>query len=314
MFWSLYLPLAGNGINILLLFGLGGAVGFLSGLFGVGGGFLMTPLLIMVGIPSTVAAASDSNQIVAASTSGAYAHYRLGNVDFKMGIILILGGIIGGTLGVQLIKVLRAMGNADFVIKITYVIMLGVIGGYMFLESLQSMRQKPVAAPKRVEVGGAPPKISLYNRMIQALPYQMHFEKSGVTLSPLMPLILGVFVGVLAAIMGVGGGFIMVPVMVYMLRMPMHVVVGTSLLQILFTCINVTVMQSVTNHTVDLVLAIILLLGSTLGAQFGVRLSRRLKADQLKILLASIVLVVMVQMLASLVIAPDLLLAAKGGH
>ncbi len=312
MFWSLYLPLAGNGINILLLFGLGGAVGFLSGLFGVGGGFLMTPLLIMAGIPSTVAAASDSNQIVAASTSGAYAHYRLGNVDFKMGIILIIGGIIGGTLGVYLIKGLRAMGNADFVIKITYVIMLGVIGGYMFLESLQSMRKQPVAGIRRVEA--EPGKVSLYNRMVQALPYQMHFEKSGVTLSPLMPLILGVFVGILAAIMGVGGGFIMVPVMVYMLRMPMHVVVGTSLLQILFTCINVTVMQSVTNHTVDLVLAIILLLGSTLGAQFGVRLSRRLKADQLKILLASIVLIVMVQMLASLVMSPHLLLTHKGGH
>jgi uncharacterized membrane protein YfcA len=311
MFWTLYLPLAGNGINILLLFGLGGAVGFLSGLFGVGGGFLMTPLLIMAGIPSTVAAASDSNQIVAASTSGSYAHYRLGNVDFKMGILLILGGILGGTMGVYLIKGLRAMGNADFVIKITYVIMLGLIGGYMFVESLQSMRKKPVEA-KRVEA--EPGKVSLYNRTIQALPYQMHFEKSGVTLSPVLPLVLGVFVGVLAAIMGVGGGFIMVPVMVYMLRMPMHVVVGTSLLQILFTCINVTIMQSYTNHTVDLVLAIILLLGSTLGAQFGVRLSRRLKADQLKILLASIVLIVMIQMLASLLISPDLLLAHKGGH
>jgi uncharacterized membrane protein YfcA len=312
MFWNLYLPLAGSSTNILLLFGLGGAVGFLSGLFGVGGGFLMTPLLIMVGIPSTVAAASDSNQIVAASTSGSYAHYRLGNVDFKMGILLIIGGVIGGTVGVQFIKVLRAMGNADFVIKITYVVMLGVIGFYMFMESLQALRKKPAAAEaRRVE---APAKVSLYNRMIQALPYQMHFDKSGVTLSPLLPLILGVFVGILAAIMGVGGGFIMVPVMVYMLRMPMHVVVGTSLFQILFTCINVTIMQSISNHTVDMVLAIILLLGSTVGAQFGVRLSKRLKADQLKILLASIVLLVMVQMLVSLVLPPHLMLAHKGGH
>jgi hypothetical protein len=285
-------------------------VGGLSGVFGVGGGFLMTPLLIMVGIPSTVAAASDSNQIVAASTSASYAHYRLGNVDFKMGIILVIGGVLGGTVGVQFIKLLRAMGNADFVIKITYVVMLGVIGFYMFMESLQSMRQNPVESV-RVE---APAKVSLYNRMIQALPYQMKFEKSGVTLSPILPLVLGVFVGILAAIMGVGGGFIMVPVMVYMLRMPMHVVVGTSLVQILFTCINVTIMQSVSNHTVDMILAIILLLGSTLGAQFGVRLSRRLKADQLKILLASIVLLVMVQMLVSLVLPPHLLLAHKGGH
>jgi uncharacterized membrane protein YfcA len=310
MFWSLYLPLAGNSINILVLFGLGGAVGFLSGLFGVGGGFLMTPLLIMVGIPSTVAAASDSAQIVAASTSGTYAHWRLGNVDFKMGLFLLIGGVIGGTLGVQLIKVLRAMGDADFVIKITYVVMLGIIGVYMFIESIQSMRKKPVEV-KRAE---APAKVSLYARLVQALPYQMRFEKSGVTLSPLMPLILGVFVGILAAIMGVGGGFIMVPVMVYMLRMPMHVVVGTSLFQILFTCINVTIMQAITNFTVDLVLALILLLGSTIGAQFGVRLSKRLKADQLKILLASIVLLVMVQMLVSLILPPHFLLAHKGGH
>ena len=310
MSWSLYLPVAGNSINILLLFGLGGAVGFLSGVFGVGGGFLMTPLLIMAGIPSTVAAASDSNQIVAASTSGAYAHYRLGNVDFKMGLFLLIGGVIGGTLGVQLIKVLRSMGNADFVIKITYVVMLGVIGGYMFMESLQALRKKPALEGRRPE----PAKVSRYNRFSQSLPYQMRFDKSGVTLSALLPLILGIFVGILAAIMGVGGGFIMVPVMVYMLRMPMHVVVGTSLFQILFTCINVTIMQAITNFTVDLVLAIILLLGSTLGAQFGVRLSRRLKADQLKILLASIVLIVMVQMLASLIIPPHLMLAHKGGH
>jgi uncharacterized membrane protein YfcA len=311
MLLSLYLPISGNAINILLLFGLGGAVGFLSGLFGVGGGFLMTPLLIMAGIPSTVAAASDSNQIVAASTSGTYAHYRLGNVDFKMGLFLLIGGVVGGTLGVQLIKILRAMGNADFVIKITYVVMLGVIGFYMFIESLQSLRQKvPAGSPP----AAGPSRSSVYARLVQALPWQIKFDKSGVTLSALMPLVLGTFVGVLAAIMGVGGGFIMVPVMVYLLRMPMHVVVGTSLFQILFTCINVTFMQAITNHTVDLVLALILLLGSTLGAQFGARISRHLKGDQLKILLASIVLIVMVQMLVGLVWPPHLLLGYKGGH
>lgn len=308
--WNLYLPIAGNSINILLLFGLGGGVGFLSGLFGVGGGFLMTPLLIMAGIPSTVAAASDSNQIVAASTSGTFAHYRMGNVDFKMGFLLLVGGVVGGTLGVQLIKLLMALGNADFVIKITYVVMLGVVGFYMFLESLQSIRKKAVVEVKRAEPG----RPSAYARTIQALPWQMRFDKSGVTFSALVPLILGILVGILAAIMGVGGGFIMVPVMVYMLRMPMHVVVGTSLFQILFTCINVTVMQSITNHTVDLVLALILLVGSTLGAQVGAKLSRRLKADQLKILLASIVLVVMVQILVGLILTPDLLLGYKGGH
>jgi uncharacterized protein len=309
MSWSIYLPIAGSSVNILILLGLGGAVGFLSGLFGVGGGFLMTPLLIMVGIPPTVAAASDSNQIVAASASATYAHYRMGNVDFKMGLLLLVGGVVGGTFGVQLIKILRSMGNADFVIKITYVVMLGVVGFYMFLESLQNLRKK-TAEIEEVK----PAKPSLYFRMIRALPYQMQFAKSGVTLSPLLPLILGAFVGILAAIMGVGGGFIMVPIMVYMLRMPMHVVVGTSLFQILFTCVDVTVMQSITNHTVDLVLAILLLIGSTIGAQFGARLSRRLKGDQLKILLASLVLVVMVQMFLGLILSPDIMLAYKGGH
>jgi uncharacterized membrane protein YfcA len=309
MLWSLYLPIAGNASNILLLLGLGGVVGFLSGLFGVGGGFLMTPLLIMAGIPPTVAAASDSNQIVAASTSGTYAHYRMGNVDFKMGIFLLVGGVVGGTFGVQLIKILRALGNADFVIKVTYVVMLGVIGSYMFIESLQSLRHK---APRARPAATAKP--SLYARLVQSLPWQMKFVKSGVTLSPLLPIILGLFVGVLAAIMGVGGGFIMVPVMVYLLRMPMHVVVGTSLFQILFTCVNVTIMQAMTNRTVDMELAIILLLGSTLGAQFGARLSRKLKADQLKILLASIVLVVMIQMLTGLILPPHLMLTYKGAH
>ena len=309
MSWSIYLPIAGNSVNILLLLGLGGAVGFLSGLFGVGGGFLMTPLLIMFGIPPVVAAASDSNQIVAASTSATYAHYRMGNVDFKMGILLLIGGVVGGAFGVQLIKILRALGNADFVIKITYVVMLGVVGSYMFVESLQSLRVKP-RETETVE----PRKASLYVRAVQSLPWQMTFPKSGVTLSPILPLVLGVFVGILAAIMGVGGGFIMGPVMVYMLRMPMHVVVGTSLFQILFTCVNVTILQSVTNHTVDIVLAILLLLGSTIGAQFGARLSRRLKGDQLKIILASVVLLVMVQMLVGLILTPHVLLGYKGGH
>ncbi|MGB9617118.1 MAG: sulfite exporter TauE/SafE family protein [Desulfomonilaceae bacterium] len=309
MNWSIYLPVAGNSVNIFILLGLGGIVGFMSGLFGVGGGFLMTPLLIMAGIPPLVAAASDSNQIVAASTSATYAHYRMGNVDFKMGIILLIGGVLGGTLGVHLIKFLRSLGSADFAIKITYVAMLGIVGSYMFAESLQSLRKKPLTS-RPVET----PKQSFYTKLMRRLPWQTQFHKSGVTLSPLAPLVLGAFVGVLAAIMGVGGGFIMVPVMVYLLRMPMHVVVGTSLFQILFTCINVTIMQAVTNYTVDIILAVLLLLGSTVGAQFGARLSRRLKGDQLKIVLASVVLLVMVQMLVGLIIPPHSMLTYKGGH
>jgi len=305
--FHLYLPIAGNSVNILLIFGLGGLVGILSGIFGVGGGFLMTPLLIMIGIPPTVAAASDSNQIVGASTSGTLAHYKMGNVDFKMGILLLIGGVTGGTVGVQIIKVLRQTGNADFLIKITYVLMLGFVGSYMFMESLQALRKKETSAT-------APKKESKYAQLIGKLPWQADFEKSGVRLSVLMPLVLGIFVGILAAIMGVGGGFIMVPVMVYLLRMPMHVVVGTSLFQILFTCVDVTIMQSYSNHTVDFILALILLLGSTLGAQFGAKISKKLKGDQLKILLASLVLIVMVKMLLDLLLTPGIMLALRGGH
>jgi hypothetical protein len=199
------------------------------------------------------------------------------------------------------------MGNADFLIKITYVLMLGFVGSYMFIESLQALRKKEVPA-------AGPKKESKYAQIIGKLPWQTDFVKSGIRLSVLMPLVLGTFVGILAAIMGVGGGFIMVPVMVYLLRMPMHVVVGTSLFQILFTCVDVTIMQSYSNHTVDFILALILLLGSTLGAQFGAKISKKLKGDQLKILLASLVLVVMVKMLLDLLLTPNIMLALKGGH
>jgi hypothetical protein len=302
----LYLPLAGNSVNTLAILSLGGVVGLLSGIFGVGGGFLMTPLLIMMGIPPTIAAASDSNQIVGASTSGTLAHFRMGNVDFKMGLLLLIGGVVGGTVGVQIIKVLRQLGNADFLINITYVLMLGIIGSYMFVESLQAMRKTYDEKPA--------PKKSTYAGLLSRLPFQTDFKRSGVRLSALMPLVFGVLVGILAAIMGVGGGFIMVPVMVYLLRMPMHVVVGTSLFQILFTCINVTIMQAWENHTVDFVLALLLLIGSSVGVQVGAKLGKRLRGDQLKILLASLVLIVMVKMLYELLARPSVLLSYAGGH
>ena len=303
----LYLPVALTSINILIPVGLGLAVGLLSGLFGVGGGFLMTPLLIMFGIPSTVAAATDSNQIVAASTSGTYAHWKVGNVDFKMGFHLLIGGFVGGLFGVQGIKILRAMGNADFVIKMAYVLMLGIAGAYMFVESLQSMNKNKVEDAK-------PEKESGVARLLKSLPLQTHYEKSGVTHSALIPIVFGGFVGVLAAVMGVGGGFLMVPVMVYILRMPMHVVVGTSLFQILFNCIEVTFLQAYTNHNVDFVLAVLLLLGSTIGAQVGAVFGRKLKGGQLKIILAVIVLVVTVKIIFELTMTPSLLLSQAGGH
>ncbi len=307
----LYLPIALTSVNIALIVGLGLMVGLLSGLFGVGGGFLMTPLLIMVGIPPTVAAATDANQIVAASASGTIAHWRLGNVDFKMGILLLIGGFTGGAVGVHIIKVLRAMGNADFLIRVTYVVMLGIVGSFMFAESLSALRKSKKAAE---EVEAARATVGKKRAFIARLPFQIHFEKSGVTHSVILPILLGMLVGILAAIMGVGGGFLMVPVMLYFLRMPMHVVVGTSLFQIMFTCTEVTFLQAYTNHTVDFILAILLLLGSTFGAQIGAIFGKRLKGDQLKILLAIIVLAVTVKMLLSLVMKPDILLSYKGGH
>ena len=310
MFWEIYLPIARHSVNILLLLGLGGGVGFFSGLFGVGGGFLMTPLLIMAGIPPTVAAASDSDQIVAAATSGAFAHYRMGNVDIKMGIILLGGTFAGGTVGVETIKVLRGFGDADFFIKITYVVMLGIVGSFMLVESLQSLRKKADES----EIVDEPPKVPPYIRLGKALPWQMNFEKSGVSISPLMPFAVGGFVGTLAAIMGLGGGFIMVPLMFYLLRMPMHLVVGTNLFQEVFLCANVTVMQAATNHVVDLVLALVLLLASSVGAQFGARFSARLRAEQLRILLAFVVLLVMVKIFLGLILSPQFMLDVKGGH
>jgi len=311
-FWYLYLPIAGNSVSIILILGMGLVVGILSGIFGVGGGFLMTPLLIMFGIPPTVAAASDSNQIVGASTSGTIAHFRLGNVDFKMGILLLIGGVAGGTIGVQIIKILRQLGNADFLINITYVLMLGLIGGYMFQESLQALRKSKRSSGE--PAAAVPSGKSIFAQIVQRLPWQTDFQRSGVRLSILMPLVLGTFVGILAAIMGVGGGFIMVPVMVYILRMPMHVVVGTSLFQILFTCINVTIMQAYSNHTVDFVLALLLLLGSTVGAQLGATISKRLKGDQIKIFLSILVLLVMVKMLFGLLLTPQIMVSYFGGH
>jgi len=300
---DLFFPIAGVSAKLLYIVGLGGVIGMLSGLFGVGGGFLMTPLLIMMGIPPTVAAASDANQIVGASTSGSLVHYRQGNIDIKMGMILLLGGAIGGVLGTFIIKFLREIGNADFVITISYVILLSVIGGFMFYDSLRRLKDKSDKAPKPLKD----------NRFLKSLPLQTEFPSSGIRVSVLFPIALGLFVGIMAAIMGVGGGFLMVPVMTYGLRMPMKMVVGTSLFQILFTSIIITVMQASVNHTVDVFLAIAILIGSTIGVQFGARLGQHLSGQQLKIILAIIVLLVAVKMIVELVTTPEFLLAPLGG-
>jgi uncharacterized membrane protein YfcA len=310
---EIYLPIAGMSINFFLVIGIGGLVGFLSGLFGVGGGFLLTPLMMMIGIPPAVAAASDSNQIVAAASSGAFAHWRLGNVDFKMGLVILAGGILGGTIGVQFVKFLRALGNFEFVMKVVYVIMLGLVGSAMFLESWRTIRRSrnPEAAAVTEEIGGAK-----LGQLFAKLPLKMHFARSGLHTSAIFPFSIGTIVGIMAALLGVGGGFIMVPAMIYIIGMPTIVAIGTDLFQIVLTSANVTLQQAFVNHTVDILLALILLAGSTIGAQFGALAGRRLKGEQIRILLAAIVLLLTVKLFLDLVLTPaDLvsLAPAKGG-
>ena len=304
---EVYLPIAGMSINFFWLALLGGIVGFLSGLFGVGGGFIMTPLMMMAGIPPAVAAASDSNQIVAGAASGAYAHWRLRNVDIKMGLILLCGGVVGGTIGVQFVKVLRALGNIEFVMKLLYVFMLSSIGGLMFMESLTTLR----GARSRQQ--GPPPerkqKLSIWSRM----PLQVNFTQSNIRTSAIFPFLIAMLVGILAALLGVGGGFIMVPAMIYVIGMPTIVAVGTDLFQIVITTANVTFQQAITNHNVDLLLAMVLLVGSTIGAQFGARVGRLLRGEQIRILLAIIVLLFAVKFIFDLLLSPDNLISLAGG-
>ncbi|MEW5897913.1 MAG: sulfite exporter TauE/SafE family protein [Bacillota bacterium] len=302
---SIFLPVAGVQLSAYLLLGLGGMVGLLSGLFGVGGGFLLTPLLMMVGVPPAVAAASDTNQIVAASVSGTLAHGRNGNVDFKLGLMMIVGGLLGGTVGTGLVRLLRQLGNFDVVIKIVYVLMLLAVGTFMFIESFQALRKKE-APPE----AAAPKQPGLFGR----LPLKVYFAVSGVECSLIALLGLGFLIGILAALMGVGGGFIMLPVMIYLLRIPTLKAVGTSLFTVLFTAINVTMSQTLVNQTVDLLLALLLLIGSAVGAQVGTRLGRLLKAEQLRIIFSLIVLGVMVKMAHDLLVVPASLIGLGGGH
>jgi len=311
---EIYLPIAGMSINFFLILGVGGLVGFLSGLFGVGGGFLLTPLMMMIGIPPAVAAASDSNQIVAAASSGAFAHWRLGNVDFKMGLVILAGGIFGGTIGVQLVKVLRAMGNFEFVMTVVYVLMLGLVGGAMFVESLRTIRRSKSATAEAAIA--APVSESGLTRLFNKLPLKMDFHRSGLNTSAIFPFTIGTTVGIMAAILGVGGGFIMVPAMIYIIGMPTIAAIGTDLFQIVLTSANVTLQQAIVNHTVDLLLALILLSGSTIGAQFGAVAGKRLKGEQIRILLAIIVLALTVKLFLDLVLTPSDLVSlapAKGG-
>ncbi|MDS4071590.1 MAG: sulfite exporter TauE/SafE family protein, partial [Defluviicoccus sp.] len=239
---DIYLPIAEMAVNFFVILGMGALVGFFSGLFGVGGGFLMTPLLLLIGVPSPVAVASQANQIVASSVSGVLAHWRRGNVDFKMGLVLLVGGLVGSSLGVWLFTLLRGLGHIDLVIRLSFVVFLGIVGLLMFLESVKALLKRRTRASQ--------PR--LRRAWIDRMPLKMRFRRSRLYISALLPAGIGFLVGVLTAIMGVGGGFIMVPAMIYVLGMPTSVVIGTSLFQIIFVSANVTVLLAVTNQTVDL--------------------------------------------------------------
>ncbi len=291
---SVYLPIAGMSVSGLALLLLGGGVGFLSGLFGVGGGFLLTPLLIFLGVPSPVAVASGANQVVGASVSGAIAHWRRRNVDIRMGLVLVAGGIIGSALGVWLFGWLRDLGQVDLVIDISYVLFLGFVGGTMLAESLTSLAatRRPMRPRKR------------HRHRWANLPFKMRFPRSGLYISALLPLAVGSVGGLLSAIMGVGGGFILVPMMIYLLEMPTSVVIGTSLFQVVFVTANVTFLQAVHTQTVDIVLMLALLVGGVVGAQLGARFGSRLRAETTRVLLAALILAVCGRLLFELADTP----------
>ncbi|SPF79752.1 sulfite exporter TauE/SafE family protein [Pseudoprimorskyibacter insulae] len=292
---QIYLPIAEVSVNAFLLLGLGGLVGVLSGMFGVGGGFLLTPLMFFVGIPPAVAVATGANQIVASSISGVLAHLKRRTVDLKMGSVLLGGGLIGAAIGVYIFNMLKELGQVDLLVQLCYVLFLGVIGLLMLSESLRAMRKS-----RR----GGPPTRKKHN-WVHGLPLKMRFRVSGLYISVIPPVLVGMSVGVLAAIMGVGGGFIMVPAMIYLLGMPTKVVVGTSLFQIIFVASFTTMLHATTNYTVDIVLAFLLLIGGVIGAQVGTRIGLLLKAEQLRVLLALLVIAVCGKLALDLLIRPS---------
>lgn len=299
---DVYLPIANLSVNGLVIVGLGMLTGVLSGLFGVGGGFLTTPLLIFYGIPPTVAAASASTQVTGASVSGVFAHTKRGGVDYRMGWVMVGGGIIGACFGALLFRFFQSIGQIDVVINILYVVLLGTIGSLMAREAWVSIRGK----------GAGPARKRRHHPLVAALPLRWRFYGSGLYISPLAPLILGVIVGILTMLMGVGGGFIMVPAMLYILGMSATVVVGTSLFNILFVTIATTMMHALTTKAVDIVLAGLLLIGSVSGAQIGTQIAQKARPDLLRLVLATIVLLVALRMLFGLGIQPDEIYTVTG--
>jgi hypothetical protein len=295
---QIYLPIAETSVDLFVMFAMGAAVGFLSGMFGVGGGFLITPLLMLGGIPVAVAVATGANQVVASSVSGTITQWRRGNVDFKMGTILLAGGVAGAYGGVQLVKILEEAGQIEIVISLLYVIFLSSIGLLMLTESLSALyRSRTGKQPSTRRPG--------QHNWVHGLPLKIRFHRSKLYISAIPPIVIGFSVGLLSGILGVGGGFIMVPAMIYLLRMPTKVVIGTSLFQIIFVAGVTTVFHAVSNYAVDLLLAFILMVGGVIGAQFGASAGQKLRGEQLRALLALLVLAVAVRLMIDLVVPPD---------
>ncbi|WP_444463358.1 sulfite exporter TauE/SafE family protein [Rhodobacter capsulatus] len=302
---QIYLPIAEVSVDIFLLLGLGGLVGLLSGLFGVGGGFIITPLLFFIGIPPTVAVATGANQVVASSVSGVLAQFRRKAVDVPMGMVLQAGGILGSGLGILVFNWLTRLGQVDLAVQLAYVVFLGGIGAMMLQESLRALR--------RAKSPGAARPRDHSRKLVHRLPFKMRFRTSGLYISVIPPFVIGMAVGVLAAVMGVGGGFIMVPAMIYLLGMPTKVVIGTSLFQILIVSAFTTLLHAITNQSVDVMLALLLIVGGVVGAQIGTRLGAKLKAEQLRILLALLVLAVALKLGLDLVLPPTELYSLQTG-
>jgi uncharacterized protein len=295
---QVYLPIAEMSVNLLVMLGLGAAVGFLSGMFGVGGGFLLTPFLIFSGISPPIAVATGANQIVATSVSGALAQWRRNNIDFRMGSVLIAGGVVGAFIGVLLLKVLREAGQAGLIISLSYVALLSTIGTLMLAESIRAIRRTRAG---RTSSGRRPGQ----HNWVHGLPLKMRFPRSRLYISAIPPLVIGWVVGLLTAFLGVGGGFIMVPAMIYLLRMPTNIVIGTSTFQIIFVTAVVTILQASFNNSLDVLLALMLAAGGVMGGQFGVRAGQKLRGEQLRALLALLVLGVAVRLFLDLVLKPE---------
>jgi uncharacterized protein len=301
---QIYLPIAEVSVNAFVLLGLGGIVGFLSGLFGVGGGFLITPLLFFIGIPPAIAVATGANQVVAASISGVLAQLKRKAVDFRMGFVLLVGGFAGSAAGVWVFAKLTAAGQVDLFVQLSYVLFLGGIGMTMFIESAGSMLRSKKSGPIRR---------AHTHSWVHGLPFKMKFRASGLYISVLPPMAVGALVGFMGAVMGVGGGFIMVPAMIYLLGMPTKVVIGTSLFQIIFVSAFATLLHATSSNTVDMMLALLLIVGGVIGAQFGARLSGRLKAEQLRILLSLMVISVALKIALDLLLRPTELYSIMPG-